>query len=162
MLCKVGLLQGDESQPPGVSSSAFPIVVHRCRKENALFMWGVAVATLSKLQSQNPSLASPHRFGITRPSNECHLLPSDLVFCAIPFNTTCGKSDSSPSIQAQNNSTNATTPLAQGSNFFDSHHADESHDLYPVDDTGERWSQHHHSRVYPLDTLDASDIVQEK
>lgn len=124
--------------------------------------FGILCVGLYRMIDEEEPSQEHKRFVITRPSNECHLLPSDLVFCAIPFNTTCGKSDSSPSIQAQNNSTNATTPLAQGSNFFDSHHADESHDLYPVDDTGERWSQHHHSRVYPLDTLDASDIVQEK
>ena len=34
---------------------------------------------------------------ITRPENEFTLLPSDLVFCAIPFSTSCYKKDSSSS-----------------------------------------------------------------
>ncbi|GAB1301765.1 Potassium channel subfamily U member 1 [Apodemus speciosus] len=58
------------------------------------------------------------RFVITRPSNECHLLPSDLVFCAIPFSTTCNKSESNSSTQIQDNTTNVT-PLAQGLSFYD-------------------------------------------
>uniref|UniRef100_A0A8C6IFI8 Pore-forming subunit of the sperm-specific alkalization activated K(+) current n=1 Tax=Mus spicilegus TaxID=10103 RepID=A0A8C6IFI8_MUSSI len=166
--CKLGLLSLDQTVLSGIN----PRKTFGQLFCGSLDNFGILCVGLYRMMDEeepsqehkrgNPSLASPHRFVITRPSNECHLLPSDLVFCAIPFNTTCGKSDSSPSIQAQDNSTNATTPLTQGSNFFDSHPADESHDLYPVDDTGERWSQHQHSRVYPLDTLDASDIVQEK
>ena len=35
-----------------------------------------------------------YRFVITRPENEFSLLPSDLVFCAIPFSTSCYKKDS--------------------------------------------------------------------
>eukprot|EP00069_Balaena_mysticetus_P020750 bmy_13144T0 len=35
-------------------------------------------------------------FVITRPENEFMLLPSDLVFCAIPFSTSCYKKDISP------------------------------------------------------------------
>lgn len=33
---------------------------------------------------------------ITRPENDFRVLPSDLVFCAIPFSTSCYKKDSSP------------------------------------------------------------------
>ncbi|KAI4529595.1 hypothetical protein MG293_020273 [Ovis ammon polii] len=36
-------------------------------------------------------------FVITRPENEFSLLPSDLVFCAIPFSTSCYKKDSKAS-----------------------------------------------------------------
>ncbi|XP_017168070.1 potassium channel subfamily U member 1 isoform X2 [Mus musculus] len=156
--CKLGLLSLDQTVLSGIN----PRKTFGQLFCGSLDNFGILCVGLYRMIDEEEPSQEHKRFVITRPSNECHLLPSDLVFCAIPFNTTCGKSDSSPSIQAQNNSTNATTPLAQGSNFFDSHHADESHDLYPVDDTGERWSQHHHSRVYPLDTLDASDIVQEK
>lgn len=38
-----------------------------------------------------------YRFVITRPENEFSLLPSDLVFCAIPFSTSCYKKDSKAS-----------------------------------------------------------------
>lgn len=39
------------------------------------------------------------RFVITRPENEFRLLPSDLVFCAIPFSTSYYKKDiSSPNL----------------------------------------------------------------
>ncbi|MBZ3868975.1 Potassium channel subfamily U member 1 [Sciurus carolinensis] len=45
------------------------------------------------------------RFVITRPANELKLLPSDLVFCAIPFSTVCEKKDgdsSQPPYEAVN------------------------------------------------------------
>ncbi|XP_021025901.1 potassium channel subfamily U member 1 [Mus caroli] len=154
--CKLGLLSLDQT----VLSDINPRKTFGQLFCGSLDNFGILCVGLYRLMDEEEPSQEHKRFVITRPSNECHLLPSDLVFCAIPFSTTCGKSDSSSSIQVQDNSTNAT-PLAQESNFFNSHHADESHHLYPVDDTGERWSQHN-SRVYPLDTLGASDIVQEK
>ncbi|XP_045142805.1 potassium channel subfamily U member 1 [Echinops telfairi] len=39
--------------------------------------------------------SSERRFVITRPSKDFKLLPSDLVFCAIPFNTSYDKKDAS-------------------------------------------------------------------
>ncbi|XP_054575911.1 potassium channel subfamily U member 1 [Eptesicus fuscus] len=43
-------------------------------------------------QERNPD---HKRFVITRPANEFKLLPSDLVFCAIPFNISCHEKDNS-------------------------------------------------------------------
>ncbi|XP_008586550.1 PREDICTED: potassium channel subfamily U member 1-like [Galeopterus variegatus] len=40
------------------------------------------------------------QFVITRPANECKLLPSDLVFCAIPFRTVCYKRGEVPPSKA--------------------------------------------------------------
>lgn len=117
------------------------------------------VATLSKLQSQKSVFGFiPHRFVITRPANECHLLPSDLVFCAIPFSITCDKSESNASIQDQDTTTKVIS-MSQGSNFQRAQSALNEHSLSPANAMGEKKSpQLLNSRVYPLNLFDASDI----
>lgn len=54
-------------------------------------LWPLPVAILSQLLRF--IFAFSYRFVITRPANEFQLLPSDLVFCAIPFNISCYKKD---------------------------------------------------------------------
>lgn len=54
-------------------------------------LWPLPVAILSQLRRLRFTFAFSYRFVITRPDNEFKLLPSDLVFCAIPFNISCYK-----------------------------------------------------------------------
>lgn len=56
-------------------------------------LWPLPVATLSQLWRLWLTFAFSYRFVITRPANEFKLLPSDLVFCAIPFNISCQEKD---------------------------------------------------------------------
>lgn len=123
MLCQGGrvveMKVSPLASPPGPPLITCQMKKGKPRTEMPSLFGVLLVATLSKLQSQNASLALPHRFVITRPSNECHLLPSDLVFCAIPFSTTCNKSESTSSTQIQD--TTNVTPLTQGLSFFDAH-----------------------------------------
>lgn len=58
-------------------------------------LWPLPVATLSQLQRLRLSFVFSYRFVITRPANEFKLLPSDLVFCAIPFNMSYYEKDNS-------------------------------------------------------------------
>lgn len=49
------------------------------------------VTTLARCRGSAFIFDLSYRFVITRPANEFKLLPSDLVFCAIPFSTACYK-----------------------------------------------------------------------
>lgn len=60
----------------------------------ALF-WPLPIAILSQLQKVRLIFPFSYRFVITRPVNEFKLLPSDLVFCAIPFDISCYKKETS-------------------------------------------------------------------
>uniref|UniRef100_A0A2K5S839 Potassium channel subfamily U member 1 n=1 Tax=Cebus imitator TaxID=2715852 RepID=A0A2K5S839_CEBIM len=59
-------------------------------------------------------------FVIIRPANEFELLPSDLVFCAIPFSTACYKRNEETSLQKSNeivNNAPQTTETYSDTNF---------------------------------------------
>lgn len=55
------------------------------------WFWPLPIAVLSQLQKIRLTSPFSYRFVITRPVNEFNLLPSDLVFCAIPFDVSCYK-----------------------------------------------------------------------
>lgn len=57
------------------------------------------VATLASCRTSAFIFDLSYRFVITRPANEFKLLPSDLVFCAIPFRTACYKRNEEFSLQ---------------------------------------------------------------
>ncbi|XP_069872139.1 potassium channel subfamily U member 1 [Dipodomys merriami] len=93
MRCKMGLLSLDQTilsdiQPRRTFGQLF------C---GSLDNFGILCIGLYRMiddEENNPE----HRRGvcwfvITRPSIQCKLMPTDLVFCAIPFNTDCCKKD---------------------------------------------------------------------
>uniref|UniRef100_A0A8C8ZJX3 Potassium channel subfamily U member 1 n=1 Tax=Prolemur simus TaxID=1328070 RepID=A0A8C8ZJX3_PROSS len=59
----------------------------------SLDLYGILCVGLYRLIDEGDFNPEHKRFVITRPANNFKLLPSDFVFCAIPFNTVCYKSD---------------------------------------------------------------------
>ncbi|XP_069935303.1 potassium channel subfamily U member 1 isoform X1 [Oryctolagus cuniculus] len=91
--CKLGLLSLDQTilsdiKPRETFGQLF------CGTLDNLGILCVGLYRLIEEEERNPE---NKRFVITRPANEFKLLPTDLVFCAIPFSTACYKKDSSSS-----------------------------------------------------------------
>ncbi|XP_075413342.1 potassium channel subfamily U member 1 [Tenrec ecaudatus] len=61
----------------------------------SLSHFGILCLGLYRMIDGEDCSSSERRFVITRPSKDFKLLPSDLVFCAIPFNTSYDKKDAS-------------------------------------------------------------------
>lgn len=120
--------------------------------KKAIFLWGNACSHTVQMAVSEFIFDSPYRFVITRPANECHLLPSDLVFCAIPFNTTCYKTENVSSTQILDCITNETSVAPEK-------HPSTQH-LSKVSAGVEKTSLHSNSRVYPLEPFAASDFNQ--
>ncbi|KAM5275992.1 potassium channel subfamily U member 1 [Hipposideros larvatus] len=55
--------------------------------------FGILCLGLYRMIDEEENNPEHKRGVITRPTNEFKLLPSDLVFCAIPFNSSCNKKD---------------------------------------------------------------------
>ncbi|KAF4026187.1 hypothetical protein G4228_018296 [Cervus hanglu yarkandensis] len=97
MRCKLGLLSLNQTilsaiQPRKTFGQIF------CDSLNNLGVLCLGLYRMIDKEEHNPE----HKrevcwFVITRPENEFTLLPSDLVFCAIPFSTSCYQKDSSSS-----------------------------------------------------------------
>ncbi|KAB0373428.1 hypothetical protein FD755_015087 [Muntiacus reevesi] len=97
MRCKLGLLSLNQTilsaiQPRKTFGQIF------CGSLNDLGVLCLGLYRMIDKEEHNPE----HKrevcwFVITRPDNEFTLLPSDLVFCAIPCSTSCYKKDSSSS-----------------------------------------------------------------
>ncbi|XP_043310302.1 potassium channel subfamily U member 1 [Cervus canadensis] len=97
MRCKLGLLSLNQTilsaiQPRKTFGQIF------CGSLNNLGVLCLGLYRMIDKEEHNPE----HKrevcwFVITRPENEFTLLPSDLVFCAIPFSTSCYQKDSSSS-----------------------------------------------------------------
>ncbi|XP_063132049.1 potassium channel subfamily U member 1 isoform X3 [Rattus norvegicus] len=152
--CKLGLLSLDET----ILSDIKPKKTFGQLFCGSLDNLGILCVGLYRMMDEGEHNSERKRFVITRPANECHLLPSDLVFCAIPFSITCDKSESNASIQDQDTTTNVTS-MSQGSNFQGAQSALNEHSLSPASAMGEKKSpQLLNSRVYPLNLFDASDI----
>uniref|UniRef100_A0A8C6CPF4 Potassium channel subfamily U member 1 n=1 Tax=Moschus moschiferus TaxID=68415 RepID=A0A8C6CPF4_MOSMO len=91
MRCKLGLLSLNQTvlsdiEPRKTFGQIF------CGSLNNLGVLCLGLYRMIDKEERNPE------FVITRPENEFTLLPSDLVFCAIPFSTSCYKKDSSASV----------------------------------------------------------------
>ncbi|XP_048186487.1 potassium channel subfamily U member 1 [Perognathus longimembris pacificus] len=96
MRCKMGLLSLDQTilsdiQPRRTFGQLF------C---GSLDQFGILCIGLYRMiddEENNPEhrrgVCWPGKFVITRPSIQFKLMPSDLVFCAIPFSTDCDKKD---------------------------------------------------------------------
>lgn len=95
---------------------------------------------------------SPYRFVITRPANDCCLLPSDLVFCAIPFSTACYKTKNVSSNQILENITKVMS-LAPETHLGIQH-------VSKVSPEAEKTSQDSYTQVYPLDLFTSSFFDQ--
>ncbi|XP_029409599.1 potassium channel subfamily U member 1-like [Nannospalax galili] len=81
--CKLGLLSLDSS----ILSDIQPRITFEQLFCGSLDTYGILCVGLYCVMDEKK--CDSERFVITRPANECRLLPSDLVFCAIPFNTSC-------------------------------------------------------------------------
>ncbi|XP_077887471.1 potassium channel subfamily U member 1 [Ictidomys tridecemlineatus] len=103
MRCKLGLLSLEQTilsdiQPRTTFGQLF------CGSLDCLGILCVGLYRMIDEEASNPE----HKRGvfvITRPANDLKLLPSDLVFCAIPFSTVCEKKDgglSQPIHEVQN------------------------------------------------------------
>ncbi|XP_029793449.1 potassium channel subfamily U member 1 [Suricata suricatta] len=85
--CKLGLLSLNETilsdiQPRKTFGQVF------C---GSLDTFGILCLGLYRMIDEEENNPEQKRFVITRPPNEFKLLSSDLVFCAIPYNTSCNK-----------------------------------------------------------------------
>uniref|UniRef100_A0A5F9D7B7 Potassium channel subfamily U member 1 n=1 Tax=Oryctolagus cuniculus TaxID=9986 RepID=A0A5F9D7B7_RABIT len=95
--CKLGLLSLDQTilsdiKPRETFGQLF------CGTLDNLGILCVGLYRLIEEEERNPeNKRGVCQFVITRPANEFKLLPTDLVFCAIPFSTACYKKDSSSS-----------------------------------------------------------------
>uniref|UniRef100_A0A8C2PF03 RCK N-terminal domain-containing protein n=1 Tax=Capra hircus TaxID=9925 RepID=A0A8C2PF03_CAPHI len=90
MRCKLGLLSLNQTilsdiEPRRTFGQIF------CGSLNNFGVLCLGLYRMIDKEERNPE------FVITRPENEFSLLPSDLVFCAIPFSTSCYKKDSKAS-----------------------------------------------------------------
>ncbi|XP_072806379.1 potassium channel subfamily U member 1 isoform X1 [Vicugna pacos] len=90
--CKLGLLSLNQTilsdiQPRSTFGQLF------C---GSLDNFGVLCLGLYRMIDKEACNLEHRRFVITRPENDFRVLPSDLVFCAIPSSTSCYKKDSSP------------------------------------------------------------------
>uniref|UniRef100_F6ZIC7 Potassium channel subfamily U member 1 n=1 Tax=Equus caballus TaxID=9796 RepID=F6ZIC7_HORSE len=93
--CKLGLLSLNQTilsdiQPRKTFGQLF------CGSLDSI---GILCLGLYRMMDEEEQLISgfSYRFVIIRPANDFKLLPSDLVFCAIPFSTSCCKQNSSSS-----------------------------------------------------------------
>ncbi|XP_060237340.1 potassium channel subfamily U member 1 [Meriones unguiculatus] len=100
MRCKLGLLSLDQT----ILSDIKPRKTFGQLFCGSLDTYGILCIGLYRMIDEEEHNPEHKRFVITRPANECNLLPSDLVFCAIPFSTCCKPKTASPS-QALDDST---------------------------------------------------------
>ncbi|XP_054556854.1 potassium channel subfamily U member 1 isoform X2 [Talpa occidentalis] len=93
MRCKLGLLPLHQT----ILSDVQPRVTFGQLFCGSLDDFGILCIGLYRMMDKEEANPEHKRFVITRPDNEFKLLSSDLVFCAIPFNTSCYKKESTPS-----------------------------------------------------------------
>nr|XP_023486310.1 potassium channel subfamily U member 1 isoform X2 [Equus caballus] len=91
--CKLGLLSLNQTilsdiQPRKTFGQLF------CGSLDSI---GILCLGLYRMMDEEERNPERKRFVIIRPANDFKLLPSDLVFCAIPFSTSCCKQNSSSS-----------------------------------------------------------------
>uniref|UniRef100_A0A8C0MXK3 Potassium channel subfamily U member 1 n=1 Tax=Canis lupus familiaris TaxID=9615 RepID=A0A8C0MXK3_CANLF len=86
MRCKLGLLSLDQT----ILSDIKPRKTFGQVFCGSLDNFGILCLGLYRMIDEEEN-----KFVITRPANDFKLLPSDLVFCAIPFSTSCYKMDTS-------------------------------------------------------------------
>ncbi|XP_005398465.2 PREDICTED: potassium channel subfamily U member 1-like [Chinchilla lanigera] len=67
----------------------------------SLDIFGILCVGLYRMIDDEDHNPEHKRFVITRPANEFNLLPSDLVFCAIPYNTAYYKKNDASESQTQ-------------------------------------------------------------
>uniref|UniRef100_A0A8C8TF88 Potassium channel subfamily U member 1 n=1 Tax=Peromyscus maniculatus bairdii TaxID=230844 RepID=A0A8C8TF88_PERMB len=139
--CKLGLLSLDKT----ILSDIKPRKTFGQLFCGSLDNYGILCVGLYRVMDDEFISGFPYRFVITRPSNEFHLLPSDLVFCAIPFSTTCYKTEEIPykleNVPSAQTLDDITNVMAM---------APESPEQLPkVSPVAEKTSQHLSSRVYP-------------
>nr|XP_015856995.1 potassium channel subfamily U member 1 isoform X2 [Peromyscus maniculatus bairdii] len=139
--CKLGLLSLDKT----ILSDIKPRKTFGQLFCGSLDNYGILCVGLYRVMDDGEHSLENKRFVITRPSNEFHLLPSDLVFCAIPFSTTCYKTEEIPykleNVPSAQTLDDITNVMAM---------APESPEQLPkVSPVAEKTSQHLSSRVYP-------------
>nr|XP_040124829.1 potassium channel subfamily U member 1 isoform X2 [Ictidomys tridecemlineatus] len=101
MRCKLGLLSLEQT----ILSDIQPRTTFGQLFCGSLDCLGILCVGLYRMIDEEASNPEHKRFVITRPANDLKLLPSDLVFCAIPFSTVCEKKDggsSQPIHEVQN------------------------------------------------------------
>eukprot|EP00071_Canis_lupus_P026215 XP_022259772.1 potassium channel subfamily U member 1 isoform X2 [Canis lupus familiaris] len=91
MRCKLGLLSLDQT----ILSDIKPRKTFGQVFCGSLDNFGILCLGLYRMIDEEENKPEQKRFVITRPANDFKLLPSDLVFCAIPFSTSCYKMDTS-------------------------------------------------------------------
>nr|XP_012618385.1 potassium channel subfamily U member 1 [Microcebus murinus] len=108
--CKLGLLPLHQTilsdvQPRNTFGQLF------C---GSLDLYGILCVGLYRVIEEGDMNPEHKRFVITRPDNDFKLLPSDFVFCAIPFNTVCYKKNDvdSPPNQYETMNVVSLTPEA--------------------------------------------------
>nr|XP_048312407.1 potassium channel subfamily U member 1 isoform X3 [Myodes glareolus] len=107
--------------------------------------YGILCVGLYRVMDEKEKNLEHKRFVITRPANDCHLLPSDLVFCAIPFSTACYKTENVSSNPSLENIANVTS-LTPG--------------RHRVGTEAEKASLRSSSQVYPLKLFTSSFFDQ--
>uniref|UniRef100_A0A8C0XK08 Potassium channel subfamily U member 1 n=1 Tax=Castor canadensis TaxID=51338 RepID=A0A8C0XK08_CASCN len=101
MRCKLGLLSLDQTilsdiQPKRTFGQLF------CGSLDNFGILCVGLYRMIEDEANNPeNKRGVCWFVITRPARDIRLLPSDLVFCAIPFSTDCYKKSDASTIQSQ-------------------------------------------------------------
>nr|4HPF_A Chain A, Potassium channel subfamily U member 1 [Homo sapiens]4HPF_B Chain B, Potassium channel subfamily U member 1 [Homo sapiens] len=93
--CKLGLLSLHET----ILSDVNPRNTFGQLFCGSLDLFGILCVGLYRIIDEEELNPENKRFVITRPANEFKLLPSDLVFCAIPFSTACYKRNEEFSLQ---------------------------------------------------------------
>ncbi|XP_036022810.1 potassium channel subfamily U member 1 [Onychomys torridus] len=150
--CKLGLLSLEKT----ILSDVKPRKTFGQLFCGSLDNYGILCVGLYRVMDEGEHNLEHKRFVITRPANEFHLLPSDLVFCAIPFSTICYKTEeipyklkNVPSAQTLDNVTNVMSMAPERPEH-----------LFKVSTVAEKTPQHSSSRVYPSQPFASSD--QEK
>ncbi|XP_040587676.1 potassium channel subfamily U member 1 isoform X2 [Mesocricetus auratus] len=144
--CKLGLLSLDQT----ILSDIEPRKTFGQLFCGSLDNYGILCVGLYRVMDEQGHNPEHKRFVITRPANECCLLPSDLVFCAIPFSTDCYKTENVPSAQILDNLTNVMSVAPET-------HLSIQH-LSKLGTGIEKTSHHTNSRVYPLESFTTSDF----
>ncbi|XP_055972642.1 potassium channel subfamily U member 1 [Sorex fumeus] len=94
MRCKLGLLPLEET----ILADVHPRNLFGQLFCGSLDMFGIMCIGLYRLMDEDDDQKDDRRFVITRPPNDFSLLPSDFVFCAIPFSVATKKQQDSASL----------------------------------------------------------------
>ncbi|XP_033621258.1 potassium channel subfamily U member 1-like [Fukomys damarensis] len=95
--CKLGLLSLNQT----ILSDIKPRNTFGQLFCGSLDIFGILCVGLYRMIDDEERNPEHKRFVITRPANEFTMLPSDLVFCAIPYNTACYKKHDVSASQTQ-------------------------------------------------------------